>query len=130
MGVPGLLLFSTLIFGGIISMRRLRRRLPPSWADGDAEQRFLYQATVYLPVSFVGFAVSSFFVSFAYSDPIYYLAAMVVGVYVSVERKLGGIPASGRARQLHLRRARTGHGGIASPVVTPTVMRSRDAATR
>lgn len=129
MGVPGLLLFSTIIFGGIISMRRLRRRLPLAWAEGDAEQRFLYQATVYLPVSFVGFAVSSFFVSFAYSDPIYYLAAMVVGVYISVERKLGGVAVGGRVRQLHPRRV-AGRRSVASPVFSPTAMRSGDATAR
>jgi O-antigen ligase len=128
-GVPGLILFGTLIFGGIVSMRRLRRRLPASWADGDPEQRFLYQATVYLPVSFVGFAVSSFFVSFAYSDPIYYLAAMMVGVYVSVEQKLGGVPADGRARQLRPRRV-AGRRTAVSPVFSPAAMRSGDAASR
>jgi predicted MFS family arabinose efflux permease len=98
-------LFLSLVLGGIIAMRRLRRRLPPAWADGGPEERFLYLATIYLPVSLVGFAVSGFFVSFAYLDPIYYLAAMMVGVYVSVEAKLhGGVPVATRAAPSRSRR--------------------------
>lgn len=88
LGIAGLILWSSLIFGGIVSVNRLRRRLPREWREGDAEERFLYLATIYLPVAFVGFAVPAVFVSFAYLDPIYYLAALVVGLFVSVERKL------------------------------------------
>ena len=88
LGVPGLIVWSSLVFGGIGAMYRLRRRLPKSWASGDSDQRFLYMATVYLPVSLVGFGVSAFFVSFAFIDPIYILAAFITGMYVIVERKL------------------------------------------
>jgi len=88
LGVPGLIVWSSLVFGGISAMYRLRRRLPKSWASGDSDQRFLYLATVYLPVSLVGFGVSAFFVSFAFIDPIYILAAFITGMYVIVERKL------------------------------------------
>ena len=85
MGVPGLALWCPLIFGGIGGMLRLRRRLPRAWATGDEEARFLYLATLYLPVAVIGFAVTSFFVSFAYLDPIYILAALMTGTYVSVD---------------------------------------------
>lgn len=86
MGVPGLLLWSSLVFGSIVAMRRLRRRLPRGWlSSGDPDRRFLYLATVYLPVALIGFAVGSFFVSFAYIPLIYVLAAFVVGVYTSVD---------------------------------------------
>lgn len=88
LGLPGLVLWSWLVLGGIVAMYRLHRRLPQAWAGGDREQRFLYLATMYLPVSLTGFAVSGFFLSFAFRDPIYILAAYMTGVYVSVDRKL------------------------------------------
>jgi O-antigen ligase len=86
MGIPGGLLFIALVGGGFIAMFRLSRRLPRSWATGTAEQRTLYMITMYLPVSIAGFAASSFFVSFAYSTPVYLLAAYMVGVYLCLQR--------------------------------------------
>ncbi len=110
MGIPGLILWSSLIFGGIVSMRRLRRKIPEAWLDGDPEQRFLYLATIYLPVSLIGFAVSCFFVSFAYVDPIYILAAMMTGVHVSVRKKLKeSAPVAAARRRGARRRVAFGH---------------------
>ena len=94
LGVPGLIVWSSLVFGGVLSMRRVRRSLPTTWARGDPEQRFLYLSTIYLPVCLVGFGVSAMFISFAYSDPIYVLAAFMTGVYVSVWRKLAELEGS------------------------------------
>ncbi len=88
LGIPGLALWSALLFGGIIGMHRLRRRLPKRWLRGDWEERFLYHGTLYLPVALVGFAVTSFFVSFAYMDPLYILAAFMAGIYRCAESKL------------------------------------------
>jgi O-antigen ligase len=92
LGVPGLVLWVSLIFGGIWSMMRLRARLPKHWARGDPEERFLHLMTLYMPVALLGFAVTSFFVSFAYLDPIYIVAALMAGLYVSVEAKLKATP--------------------------------------
>lgn len=92
LGVPGLILWLSLIFGGIWSMMRLRARLPKHWARGDPEERFLHLMTLYVPVALMGFAVTSFFVSFAYLDPIYIVAALMAGLYVSVEAKLKATP--------------------------------------
>lgn len=66
---------------------------------GDQEQRFLYFSTVYLPLSFVGFGVTCTFVSFAYLDPIYVLAAYLAGLYRATDVKLreGGMPAPATA---------------------------------
>ena len=88
LGIPGLILWSALPIGGFVGIRRLRRRLPKRWETGDAEQRFLYAATLYLPIAHLGFAATAFFVSFAYLDPVYVLAAFTTGVYVSVRRRL------------------------------------------
>jgi O-antigen ligase len=88
LGIPGVIMWSSLIFGGMESMRRMRRRLPPSWRTGDREERFLYLMTQYLIVAFAGFAVTSFFLSFAWIDIIYILAAFTAGMYVAVEHKL------------------------------------------
>lgn len=89
MGIPGLALFSMLVFGGIVKTYRFRERhIPKEWARGDPEQRFLYFTAVYLPVAFVSFAVSGFFVSFAYMDLVYVLAALTAGLYACVEARL------------------------------------------
>src|SRR5205814_5657213 len=75
LGIPGLILWSSLIIGGLVGMVRMRRRLPRAWLQGDAEGRFLYLATVHLPLALVGFAIPAFFLSFAYSDIVSILAA-------------------------------------------------------
>src|SRR5256885_4092986 len=81
LGVPGLLLFSSLVFGGIWAMVRLQRRLPRSWASGTLEERFLYLGSGYFATSMVGFAVAASFVSHAYLDHFYYLVALMTGLY-------------------------------------------------
>ena len=88
LGVGGLLLWSGLLIGGVVAMLRLSKRLPRAWPRGDPEQRFLYGCTRYLPVALIAFAVSSSFVSFAWMDFIYILAAFMAGVYTSVAKKL------------------------------------------
>jgi O-antigen ligase len=89
MGFPGLALWCSLVFGGIISCGRLRRRLPRSWLKGDPEQRFLYQSTMYLQLAFIGFSVCAFFLTFAWLDIIYMLAAYLGGLYIAIGEKLG-----------------------------------------
>lgn len=88
LGIPGLLLWGGLVLGGAVSARRLRRRMPPQWEFGTFEERFLYFSTIYMPISFVAFAVTCTFVSFAYLDPLYILAALLVGVMRCMDLKL------------------------------------------
>jgi O-antigen ligase len=104
MGVPGLILFSMLVFGSIVQCMRIRRRMPVHWFKGDDEERFLYYTSVYLPVALIGFAVGGFFVSFAYLDLVYVLAAFVAGLQASVAVRMTG---TGVAR------------GSTAPVVPP-----------
>ena len=96
MGIPGFLIFTTLVLTGVVAPIRLRRkRIPSGWVTGDEEERFLYFTAVYLPIAFIGFAVAGFFVSFAYMDLVYVLTAFSIGLAVSVEAKLqkiGGMP--------------------------------------
>ena len=109
LGIPGLILWSSLLFGGIVGMRRLRRRLPRAWARGDPEERFLYSCTIFLPVALLGFAVTSFFVSFAFLDPIYFLAALMTGVYVSVDRRMTEMAGASVTTSRSSRRGRHPH---------------------
>lgn len=88
MGLPGLILWSSLVFGGLVAASRIRRRLPASWLHADRERRLIYLASIYLPISFIGFAATAFFVSFAYLDIIYFLAALLVGLQRSAQLKL------------------------------------------
>jgi O-antigen ligase len=87
-GFTGLALFLGILFGGIWRMRKLRRRLPKSWRTGDAEQRFMYDATLYLPVSMVGFAVTSFFVTFGWLDIVYIVAMYMAGLTIAARKRL------------------------------------------
>ncbi len=93
MGVAGGVAFLGLVLGGIVGMARLRRRAPRAWAQGDAEERFLYIAPLYLSISYLGFAVAAFFLSFAYLDPIYILSALSAGLYACTRSKLRELQA-------------------------------------
>lgn len=76
LGIPGLVLFSVLVGGCIVVPFRLRRIMPATWEHGSWDQRFLHQAVLFVPLAALGFAVTSFFVSFAYLDPIYFIATI------------------------------------------------------
>ena len=89
MGLPGVVIFASIVVLGVVGPIKLRkRRIPPEWSQGDDEERFLYFTSVYLPVAFIGFAVAGFFVSFAYMDLVYVLTAFSIGLAFSVEVKL------------------------------------------
>jgi O-antigen ligase len=83
LGVPGFLTWVSLVVGGIFAPLRLRRRLPKAWRRGARSERFIYNATSFFAVAMVGFAVTSFFVSFAWMDPIYLMAAFLTGLYTA-----------------------------------------------
>src|SRR5258706_5190681 len=83
LGIPGFLIWVSLIVGGIFAPLLLRRRIPKSWRRGTESEQFIYGATSFFPVAMVGFAVTSFFVSFAWMDPLYVMAAFLTGLYVS-----------------------------------------------
>jgi O-antigen ligase len=91
-GIPGFLIWVSLVIGGIIAPLRLRRRLPKSWRRGTESERFIYNATSFFAVAMVGFAVTSFFLSFAWMDPVYVMAAFLTGLYVAtrVQIEKGG----------------------------------------
>jgi hypothetical protein len=95
LGVPGFLILVSLVIGGIFSPLRLRRRLPKSWPRGTESERFIYNATSCFAVAMVGFAVTSFFVSFAWMDPVYLMAALLTGLYVAARVQIEGEASSG-----------------------------------
>ncbi|HEY5021266.1 MAG TPA: O-antigen ligase family protein [Gemmatimonadaceae bacterium] len=100
LGIPGFFVWLALVVGGIVAPLRLRRRLPRWWRRGTEVQRFLYGATSFLPLAMLGFAVTSFFVSFAWMDPLYLLAAFLTGFYVSLQAYLNEAgPAAGGVMQ-------------------------------
>ena len=88
MGIPGFIAWVSLLVGLIVGPLRLRRRLPPSWRRGTPVERFLYASTSFFPVAMSGFAVTSFFVSFAFADPLYLMAALTTGLYIVVRGEL------------------------------------------
>jgi O-antigen ligase len=84
LGVPGLFAWVSLVIGVIIGLLRLRGRLPRSWRRGTEAERFMYGATTFFPLAMVGFAVTAFFVTFAWLDPLYIIAAFTTGLYVAL----------------------------------------------
>jgi len=84
-GVLGLAVWAALLVGGAITVIRLRRRLPRSWLKrGTPDQRFMYLATLYVPIAFLGFLVCASFLSWAWNDPVYVLPAIALGLQRSI----------------------------------------------
>jgi O-antigen ligase len=83
-GVVGLVSWVWLLIGSIVSLLRLRRRLPPWWTRGTEDERLLYAGAVFFPLALIGFAVTAFFVSFAWMDTIYIVAALITGYYIAL----------------------------------------------
>jgi O-antigen ligase len=88
LGIGGIVLWIGMLVGGAIGMLRLGRRVPAAWRRGDAEQRLLISAGRFLAVAFIGFGVTSTFVSFAWLEFIYILAAFAAGLYTAVAKRL------------------------------------------
>jgi len=87
LGVPGLVLWVGLVAGLIISPLALRRRLPRAWRNGTETDRFLFAATGFFPLAMVGFSVTSFFVSFAWLEPLYIMAAFTTGLFMVIRER-------------------------------------------
>jgi O-antigen ligase len=88
LGVPGFVLWLAFILGGIVGPMVLRSRMPRHWKDGDAEERYLYRATVFLPVTFASYAVTTFFLTFAWMDITYFLLAYLAGLQAATADKV------------------------------------------
>jgi O-antigen ligase len=86
-GIGGLLLVSGLVFGGVFGLLGLRRRMPVNWQQGTHDDRLLYYSATYLPVAWVGFGITAFFVTFAWEAPILILAAFTSATYVFAAEK-------------------------------------------
>lgn len=86
LGIPGLILFCMLVFGGAIGMYRLRKRLPRGWRSAGGTPGLLYDLALYLPVSFIGFAVTAMFLSFGYHAIVYLLSVFAACTYIGVRQ--------------------------------------------
>jgi len=95
-GVTGLLLWVALVVTNITVPLRLVRRIPKAWRRGTPDQRFLAFAPLYLPVAQIGFAVTAFFVSFAWLEPLYFHSALVAGLAFIINRSIRSSSGAGR----------------------------------
>jgi O-antigen ligase len=99
LGIGGFILFISLVLGIIIHPYRLRPKIPKSWGEGDWEERFMKESLFFIPLAGLGFAIPGFFVSFAYNDPLYVIAALAGGLVSCVKLRLqGSARPSGLAR--------------------------------
>jgi len=100
MGLIGGIVFVSLIGVGMGCGREIRRiRLKGS--SGTAPTPLIVSFGAYMPIAFIGFAVSSFFLSFAYMDPVYILAALTAGGLGLVRRKMKVVPQTGPRPNRH-----------------------------
>lgn len=101
LGVVAMVIWLSLLYLGILGLRPVRKRIAPGsqsdTAGLDPERRFLTLLCTYLPIAFLAFATTSFFVSHAYTPVIYVLLAILSGTIV-LSRSL-------------IRRDRAGHVG-------------------
>lgn len=88
LGVPGLVLWSSIPLLGIVSLLRIGRRLPYRWRAGTREERFLRLACPYFAVALVGFVATCFFLNFAWLEPYYVLAAFVAALMGVAARRV------------------------------------------
>lgn len=101
LGLPGLFAFCALIVGGIGGLIRLKKRLPPGVRQrAPPEEGFVVDLVRLLPASWLGFAVTAMFLSWAYLDLVYFLAALTAAVYMCSRgvRRDGGHPTRRRSR--------------------------------
>lgn len=125
-GIPALIIWLSLLFGGTVGLWRLRRRLPASWEYESAERKFLSDACLFLPISFLGFAVSSTFLSHAYTILPYVIFAYLGGLHLLVHKELekdakadsSVASESGASRRRFFRRRVRG-GGSRAPRAIP-----------
>jgi hypothetical protein len=80
-GFVGLSLYAAMTVGGMIGMFRLRNRLPRRWQRADDDRRFVYIGTTMVGFASIGYLVTSSFLSFAWMDMPYLLAALQGGLY-------------------------------------------------
>ncbi len=88
LGLIGLAIWLYILGRGFFQSYGFRRRLPKRWKHGTQEERFLYATGYFFPVSFLGFAVPSTFVSFAYAAPPFLLLAYYGAYLRLVEERL------------------------------------------
>jgi O-antigen ligase len=86
LGVVGLGIWFILLYRLSWSTLRIGQALPKRWRRGTFDERVLHQLCRTLPLATLAFAASSSFVSFAYNDIIYFLAALAAGLLVLVPR--------------------------------------------
>jgi putative inorganic carbon (HCO3(-)) transporter len=105
LGVPGLIAWCVLIFLPAFKLLALSRRLPLSWRSGDFEQRVLFACANALPISLIGFAVGSTFLTFAWIDIPYLLVIFAGSTWLLARRRMAADRANGPV-----------HGGSAAPL--------------
>ncbi len=89
LGLPGGIVFLALVFGSMGGLHLLSRRASRRWGESeDPARRLVMLGGRYLTLSYVGFSIGAFFLTFAYLDVIYILTAMTVGVHLEERRLL------------------------------------------
>jgi O-antigen ligase len=110
MGLGALTLWLGLISAGIFGLWKIRpaARVRALSSPGGFEETFLAHSCTYMPISFLGFACTSYFTSHAYTPVFYIMVALLTGVLTFHN------VAHGNVRSSH-RRTSTAGAGSRSP---------------
>jgi O-antigen ligase len=85
LGTVGLAVWLSILGMGIFAPLRWRKRLPRSWSKSPhGDEKFIFLLCTYVPVAFLGFAVTTFFVSHAYTPILYVLTAIWAGLSLQI----------------------------------------------
>jgi putative inorganic carbon (hco3(-)) transporter len=88
MGLLALMTWLSMLWAGTVglwSIRRRARRLARHPRAG-YDELFVARCTAYVPIAFIGFAVTSYFVSHAYTPVFYVIVAILSGIFVQHRR--------------------------------------------
>jgi hypothetical protein len=68
--------------------------MPKRWSlpSAEPEERFLYLGSLYVMLAMIGYAVTSALLTFAWLDPVYIVAALMVGMYAATQERLRRAP--------------------------------------
>lgn len=87
LGLIGFTLWLAILAGGSVGLWLRRRRVPRAWEKQSKERRFLRDAMLFVPISFVAFAVTTFFLSHAFTPPTYIIFSFHAALLAIVQKE-------------------------------------------
>lgn len=104
MGVFALMIWFWILAFGVIRPRQLFRVLERHRGSANPQHRFIRDSCLFMPISFVAFGVTSFFLSHAYTAPVYVLFGLFAGLLHCADQLERDPTRQMRPQPMHSRR--------------------------